>query len=266
MFTLNVAEQKENAPDQKKINWYSRVVIVIAGFLIVLFALYLIILVSLPDVENLKNKNPVTTALIEQRREENKQNHKKFNVKQHWISFNEIPDLLKKTIRISEDANFYFHSGVDFDELEESIKKNFEKGEFARGGSTITQQLAKNLYLSTEKSILRKAREYFIARKLESVLSKSRIFHLYLNVIEFGPGVFGVSAAANYYFGKPVTELSHEEIIRLTAIIPRPLKVRADSDNKWLLWRCRWITGKLLLYKYIDEVEYSRLMYIFTPV
>ena len=172
--------------------------------------------------------------------------------------------MLKKTIRISEDANFYFHKGIDYDELKEAIKKNWEEGTFARGGSTITQQLAKNLYLSTKKSFFRKIEEYFIARRLEDNLSKNRIFELYLNVIEFGSGIFGVEAAARYYFGKNVADLNLEEIIRLTAIIPRPLSISANGKSRWLLWRCRWIAGKLLLYKYIDQATYAELMLKFS--
>ena len=99
----------------------------------------------------------------------------------------------------------------------------------------VSQQLAKNLYLSTDKSLWRKFKEYFITRELESTLSKNRIFHLYLNIIEFGRGIFGVEAASNYYFRKSVSDLSDEEIIRLTAVIPRPLSIRPDQNSKWIL-------------------------------
>jgi len=162
-------------------------------------------------------------------------------------------------------SDFYFYQGIDLDELKESIKKNWEKGKFARGASTITQQLAKNLYLSTEKSIWRKVKEFFISRELESTLSKNRIFHLYFNIIEYGRSIFGVATASNYYFGKPVSELTTEEIIRLTAVIPKPLSVRPDKNSKWLLWRCRWITNKLLLYKYIEAAEHDSLIILFSP-
>jgi monofunctional biosynthetic peptidoglycan transglycosylase len=202
---------------------------------------------------------------MEQRKEEANNSGKKIRIRQQWVSFRKIPKLLKRTIRISEDANFYFHEGIDLDELEESIKKNWQKGEFARGASTITQQLAKNLYLSTEKSILRKLKEFFITRELESILSKNRIFHLYLNIIEYGRGLFGVASASRYYFGKSVSELNDEEIIRLTAVIPKPLSVRPDRNSKWLLWRCRWITDKLLLYKYIEVTQHDSLIAIFSP-
>jgi monofunctional biosynthetic peptidoglycan transglycosylase len=242
---------------KKRKNW---ILFTLVIFFSVLLSLFLLLYLSLPNTSELTNKNPKSTALIEQRRSEAQEAGKNFRVRQKWVSFAAIPDMLKKSVRISEDSNFYFHQGIDFEELKESLKKNWEEGEFTRGGSTITQQLAKNLYLSTTKSIFRKVKEYFIARRLEKELSKNRIFHLYLNVIEFGPGIFGVEAAAQYYFRKSVTELNLEEIIRLTAVIPKPLKVRADGKSSWLLWRCRWILSKLLLYIYIDQITYDTLL------
>ncbi|MEJ2545092.1 MAG: transglycosylase domain-containing protein [Calditrichaceae bacterium] len=138
-----------------------------------------------------------------------------------------------------------------------TIKRNFEEGKLARGGSTITQQLAKNLYLSTEKSFLRKLKEYFIAQRLEKELSKYRIYHLYLNIIEFGPGIFGVEAASRYYFKKSVKNLNLEEMVRLTAIIPRPLITNPKGHSGWLKWKCKWILRKLALYNYIDQATYD---------
>jgi monofunctional biosynthetic peptidoglycan transglycosylase len=215
---------------------------------------------SLPDVSELLKNNPGITALIEQRKAEAAEEGRKIQIRKSWVSFSRIPEMLKKCVRISEDANFYFHEGIDFDELEESLKRNWDEGKIVRGASTITQQLAKNLYLSTDRSILRKLREFFIARRLENALSKNRIFSLYLNVIEFGPGIFGVEAASHYYFGKSVTDLSLSEQIRLTAVIPKPLSVAPTSNSRWMMWRCCWISRKLKLYKYIDEPTYESLV------
>ncbi len=215
---------------------------------------------SLPDVSELLKKNPETTALIEQRKSEAKEDGRKIRIRKLWVSFNSIPEMLKNAVRISEDANFYNHEGIDLDELKESLKRNWEEGRIVRGASTITQQLAKNLYLSTDQSFLRKLREYFIAQRLENTIGKNRIFHLYLNVIEFGPGIFGVEAAAQYYFGKSTAELTLSEQIRLTAIIPRPLSAKPTSDGRWVKWRCCWISKKLRLYKYIDDPTYEALM------
>ena len=213
---------------------------------------------SLPDVVYLVNKNPKTTALIQARLEEASQNNKKLRIRQTWISFNKIPDILKRAIRISEDAGFYQHKGVDFTELRESFKRNLNEGRIVRGGSTITQQLAKNLYLSTDKSYVRKLKEYFIAKRLEDTISKNRIFHIYLNVIEFGPGIFGVQAASQHFFNKNVSDLNLEECVRLTAVIPRPLSINPKSKSRWMNWKASWILSKMLQYEYIAKYEYDK--------
>ena len=207
---------------------------------------------NLPDVTYLKYNNPKITALMQLRKEQAESQGKKYHIRQNWVSFQTIPDLLKKAVRISEDASFYEHKGIDYEELKESIKKNFEEGTLVRGGSTITQQLAKNLFLSPEKSFLRKIIEYCIAKRLEDKLPKDRIFNLYLNVIELGPGIYGVEAASQHYFNKSVQNLNLEEILRLTAIISRPLTVNPTRDSKWLKWKVEWIFNKMKLYHYIE--------------
>lgn len=239
-----------------------RKIILIALAVVVLFFLIWVIVFyfSLPDVDYLRKKNPKTTALMELRKEQAKAQGKKLRIRQRWVYFSRIPKLLKQSVRITEDASFYRHEGVDYEELKESIKKDWQEGRLARGASTITQQLAKNLFLTTEKSFLRKIKEYFIARRLEEELSKNRIFHLYLNVIEFGRGIFGIQTAARYYFKKDVGNLSLEEIIRLTAIIPKPLKVNPKGKNRWLKWKSRWILNKLLKYKYITKEQYQQTL------
>jgi len=230
---------------------------------ILIFSILLILILSswfyfsLPDVSFLINENPKSTALIDLRKEQAQTANKKFHLRQKWVRFQQMPDLLKKAVRITEDSDFYSHEGIDWVELQEAIKKNWEEGGFARGGSTISQQLAKNLFLSTEKSIFRKFRELFITYRLENTLSKNRIFHLYLNIIEFGPGIFGVQAASQYYFQKNVSSLSLPQIVRLTAVIPRPLTIRASGNSRWLKWKARWIMGKLKLYKYISVEQFD---------
>jgi len=212
---------------------------------------------SLPDVSGLKIKNPRSTALMVQRYREAKKTDQKFRIRQQWIDFEAIPKLLRETVRITEDASFYQHKGVDFAELKEALKKNWKKGEYVRGASTITQQLAKNLYLSTEKSVIRKIKELLITISLERNLSKDRIFALYLNVIEWGPGVFGVEAASQNYFNKTVGQLNLEEMVRLVAVIPQPLKINPTENDDWLKWKARWILDALRRYAYIDQVQYQ---------
>ncbi len=227
------------------------------GLPVVLLATVLVIYLGLPDVCTLKNCNPRTTALMLQRYREAQRGGRDFRLLQQWAADKKIPQLLKNTVRVCEDAGFYQHHGIDFTELKAAVRKNWEKRKYVRGASTITQQLAKNLYLSTEKSILRKIKEYLIARRLESCLDKKRIFNLYLNVIEFGPAIFGVQAAADYYFHKDISLLNLEEVVRLTAVIPRPLTESPVGNSRWLRWRAGWILDTLYRYHYISREQHQ---------
>ena len=217
----------------------------------------------LPDVTVLQTRNPRTTALMLQRYRQAQDKGKDLIIRQQWVSFERIPKLLKEAVRVSEDAGFYQHQGLDFTELKAAIKKDWQEGKYVRGASTITQQLAKNLYLSTDKTIIRKIKELLIARRLEKHLNKNRIFQLYLNVIEFGPGVFGVQAASQYFFHKAVSRLDLAEIVRLTAVIPKPLQVNAAGNSRWLRWKARWILNTLRRYKYIDQSQYQTVAALF---
>ena len=218
------------------------------------------ILLTLPGVSSLRTKNPSSTAFMKSRQEEARKKGRTIAIQKEWVDFAGIPELLKEAVRITEDASFYWHKGIDFEEIKESLKRDLREKRFSRGGSTITQQLAKNIFLSPSKNPLRKVREYFIARRLEKALSKERIFTLYLNLIELGSGIFGVQAASRYYFGRDVSELSVEEIVRLTAIIPRPVTTDPRGSKGWLNWRCSMILEKLRLYKKIGEDEYQSLI------
>lgn len=224
------------------------------------FAFFAHLFLTLPGVSGLKTNNPEKTALMETRSKQAEKEGSDYVIRQSWVPFESIPQLLKDTVRIAEDAGFYWHKGIDFEELKQAIKRNIQEKKFVRGGSTITQQLAKNLYLSPQKSLYRKFKEYLIARKLERTLSKDRIFELYLNVIELGPGVFGVDAASQFYFGCSVNALDLEGIVRLVAILPRPLRIDPREDSPWLRWRCRWLLHKLQLYEYISQDTYQEII------
>lgn len=140
----------------------------------------------------------------------------------HWTPISAVPSSLKKAVIAAEDANFYAHEGVDYEAIREAIKADVRKGRFVRGGSTITQQLAKNLFLSREKTFSRKVKEYVLARRIEERLTKARILELYLNVVELGPMVYGVGSASRYYFGKPPSSLSLRESAFLASMLPGP--------------------------------------------
>jgi monofunctional biosynthetic peptidoglycan transglycosylase len=139
-----------------------------------------------------------------------------------WSPYGAIPPALRKAVVAAEDAQFYAHEGVDYEAMKEAIRTDLEKGRFARGGSTITQQLAKNLFLSREKTLTRKGKEIVLAWRMEDALTKRRILELYLNVVELGPMVYGVGHASRYYFGKPPSALTVRECAFLASMLPGP--------------------------------------------
>ncbi|WP_432823442.1 transglycosylase domain-containing protein [Trichloromonas sp.] len=140
----------------------------------------------------------------------------------HWTPLESLSDELKWAVIVAEDANFYEHGGIDVPALKEALKYDLKRKRLERGASTITQQLAKNLFLSRDKSVLRKLRELVIARRVERELTKGRILELYLNVVELGPLVYGAGHGARYHFGKPVAALTPAESAFLAAILPGP--------------------------------------------
>jgi len=197
-----------------------RVVVAIAalGFAYVAY-LYL----TLPDVRSLATANPTTTAFMELRkREAADAGRSKFQIRHRWVPYNQISANLRRAVIVTEDAAFYDHDGIDLTELKASFEKNWEEGQLLRGGSTITQQLAKNLYLSPTRNPMRKVEELMIARRLEAALTKRRIFEIYLNMIEWGDGIFGCEAAARAYFGSPCASLSVEQAALLAGAIINP--------------------------------------------
>ena len=180
---------------------------------------------TLPDVSYLRKENPLETNLMRQREEEARVGGRKLRRVQKWVPLSLVPNYLITAILIGEDDAFYQHEGYDLNQIKESFIRNWEQRGFVRGGSTITQQLAKNLFLSTSKTPLRKIKEFFIARRLEEALTKRRILEIYLNVIEWGDGIYGVEAASHFYFNKTTAELNVKESVLLAAVIPNPRRM-----------------------------------------
>ncbi|MBT0664155.1 transglycosylase domain-containing protein [Geobacter pelophilus] len=143
----------------------------------------------------------------------------------HWTPASRIPSEMEWAVIVSEDANFYQHEGIDVKAIKNAIKYDLEKKRFARGASTITQQTAKNLFLSREKTVTRKIEEFYLAKRMEQELTKERILELYLNIIELGPMVYGIDHGARYYFNKPASALTPRECSFLAAMLPGPQKV-----------------------------------------
>jgi monofunctional glycosyltransferase len=180
------------------------------------------IYLTLPDVRSLRATNPTTTSFMAVRAREAEARGEPVVCDQRWVPYGRISQNLKRAVLVTEDSAFWTHDGVDLEQLRESMEVNWERGEFARGASTITQQLARNLYLSPSKNLSRKLRELLIARRLEASLSKQRIFELYLNVIEWGDNVWGAEAASRHYFHKTAAELSASESALLAGAISNP--------------------------------------------
>lgn len=224
--------------------------------------LFLIVVtcLTLPDVSNLKKENPSSTALMLQRDQEAKDTGKKLRKIQMWVQYEAISNRLKTAVLIGEDDAFFQHQGYDLEQIKESFIKNWEKKSLVRGGSTITQQLAKNLYLSTSKNPLRKLKEFIIARRLEEQLTKRRIFEIYLNVIEWGDGIYGVEAASQTYFGKSSSTLTTSEAALLAATIPNPRKMSPRHVTRRLKYRANLILSRMLEYHHISEKEYREAL------
>lgn len=209
---------------------------------------------TLPDVSGLKTKNPKRSALMELRDQEYREKGIRTPRQQIWQPYGAISEQLKRAILLSEDASFFSHKGVDVAELKEALKKDWETGSFKRGGSTITMQLAKNLYLNPSKNPLRKVKEIIIAWQLEQALPKRRIFEIYLNVVEWGRNIYGAEAAARHYFGKSASDLDSLESATLAALLPSP----RNSREKGLLYRRNVILGRLASVGYLSQEEYER--------
>ena len=196
-------------------------------------------LASIPwfAVARMKTQNPAETALMRQRAAEAEAEGKRFRIKQTWIPLSRVPKHLRDAVIVAEDGTFFTHGGVDWFEVRESLEKDIHEGRAARGASTITQQLAKNLFLSTSKDPVRKVKELIITFLMERELGKDRILEIYLNIVEWGPGVFGLEAASETYFGTHAENLTLDQSARLAAVIPSPIRHRPDGDSRYVLRR-----------------------------
>lgn len=166
--------------------------------------------------------NPDATSFMNRQLSILREKNPKAQLKHQWMPYDRISNHLKRAIIAAEDAQFSEHEGVDWEAMQKAYEKNLKKGKVVAGGSTITQQLAKNLFLSGERSYLRKAQEVIITYMLEFLMDKERIFEIYLNVVEWGVGVFGAEAAAQHYYGVSASQLSPAQAARLAVMLPRP--------------------------------------------
>jgi monofunctional biosynthetic peptidoglycan transglycosylase len=200
---------------------------------------------TLPDVRPLRTTNPSTTAFMELRAREAAARGEPVKRLMRWQTYTRLSPSLKRAVLVAEDDAFWQHEGVDFDQLEDSIQVDWRRGRFSRGASTITQQLAKNLYLSPSRNPLRKFREWIIARRLEAELPKTRILELYLNVIEWGDGVYGAEAASRTYFHVSASDLRTDQAAMLAAAIVNPRVYSPARPNARLIRRQQLILRRL---------------------
>jgi monofunctional biosynthetic peptidoglycan transglycosylase len=210
---------------------------------------------SLPSAEPLLKQNPKTTALMEQRAEEAREAGQKPRRKQYWVGLSNVSKPAIDAVLLSEDASFYLHEGVDTKELENALEDAMRKGKLGRGASTITQQLAKNLWLSTDRSLLRKGKELILAHRLEEALPKNRILSIYLNVVEWGNGVYGIEAGAREHFGISASELTAAQGAILASMLPAPRKRSPTSGSKALKKRAHWIIEQMEAVRRINAAQ-----------
>lgn len=191
------------------------------------------------------NHNPGSTSFMRNQLNILQEKNPDAQLKHKWIPYQRISRNLKRAIIASEDANFSDHDGIDWDALEKAYEKNGKRGRVVAGGSTITQQLAKNLFLSGQKSYIRKGEELLITLMLEAVMDKERIFEIYLNVVEWGNGVFGAEAAARHYYGISASSLSTAQAARLAVMLPNPRYYDQRRNSAYLQKRTSLIMRRM---------------------
>jgi monofunctional biosynthetic peptidoglycan transglycosylase len=218
---------------------------VIAAAAAIGFAYFAYLYLTLPDVRPLRTRNLPTTAFMELRAREARDEGREPKRVQRWIPYARISPNLKRAVLVAEDAGFWGHEGIDLVEIRKSLEADWEQGSFLRGASTITQQLAKNLYLSPSRNPLRKLRELFIARRLEYELSKTRILELYLNNIEWGDGIYGADAAARAYFGVSASAVNPDQAALMAGAIVNPRMLSIANPNGRLRARQRIIRARM---------------------
>jgi monofunctional biosynthetic peptidoglycan transglycosylase len=212
----------------------------------------------MPDLSKLNKENPKKTALIEYREKASKEKGKPYKMNQQWVPLSKISSYLVKAVLIAEDDKFWKHEGFDYEAIQKAIEKDLKAKKYKVGASTITQQLVKNLYLSPEKSLIRKISEALITWRMEKVLPKKRILELYLNVVEWGEGIFGVEAASRYYFGKPSSQLTPQEAARLASVLPNPRKYNPVGDQRYVINRSNLIYS-IMIQRGIVIPEYKEI-------
>ena len=217
--------------------WAIMLVLIIISALSLSIAFYIVY----PDIAKLRKVNPKKTAFMEYRENEWQRQGKKKKIVQRWIQLSQISPYVIKAVIIAEDDKFWSHEGFDFEAMQKALEKDLKQKTFKIGGSTISQQLAKNLFLSPSKNPVRKLKEAILTWRLEQHLSKKRIIEIYLNVAEWGDGLFGIEAAAQRYYGKSASALSPVEAAVLATVLPNPLRYNPTGNSRYVQYRSELI-------------------------
>ena len=240
--------------------FFKFIIIALVSALLLGIAYYFIF----PDISKLKKENPKKTSFMEYREREWREKGKKIKITQIWTPLSNISPYLIKAVLIAEDDKFYRHEGFDFEAIQKAIEKDIKKKKFKFGGSTISQQLAKNLYLTPSKNPIRKIKEAILTWRIERTLSKKRILEIYLNAAEWGKGIFGIEAASRHYYGKPASALAPEEAARLASVLPNPRKYNPIGTSKYVETRSR-IIYDIMVRRGIVIPEYEEIENIPEP-
>jgi monofunctional biosynthetic peptidoglycan transglycosylase len=211
----------------KRRGWISRILLLIVGVVVAFYVFCIAALVAL------RWMTPPTTAMQAERRLEAWLHHRPYHKRYVYVPLGRISPDLQHAVISAEDGRFYQHHGIDWKEVEVVVDRDMDEGKLGRGGSTITQQLVKNLFLNADRSLVRKAVEFTLAPLAEHILSKRRILELYLNVIEWGAGIYGAEEAARAWYGVPAARIDREQAARMAALLPSPLRRKPGRMNTY---------------------------------
>jgi monofunctional glycosyltransferase len=236
-------------------------------YILILVAIFLVVdigrYIFYPNINELKKINPIPTAFMEYRMEQWKDEGLDKKITQKWVKLKNISPYLIKAVLISEDDKFWKHDGFDSEALESAFEKNLKAGKFGFGGSTVSQQLSKNLYLSPSKNPIRKIKEAIITYKIEQTLSKKRIIEIYLNIAEWGDGIFGIEAASRHYFKKSAKNLTAMEASKLASVLPNPIIYNPLGKQKFVVKKSNRLY-KIMLQRGIIIPDFVEVMKVET--
>ena len=241
--------------------WVKRVIILVIIALGIDVGRYAII----PDVSLLATQNPIPTAFMQYRMEEWAKEGIDKHLDQQWVNLGQISPAMIKAVLIAEDDKFWHHDGFDVEGLEDAMVTNLQKGKFAAGGSTVSQQLIKNIYLSPSKNPIRKIKEAILTYRMEKALSKRRILELYLNIAEWGDGIFGIEAASLHYYHKSAKNLTPQEAAHLAVILPNPLIFDPLGKQPYVTRRAA-VVYKIMLRRGVVLSAYRQVMTAPAPI